>query len=202
MLLSLSTLSVATLGFSTWALTSPLPLENEIIHNSGDILDINSYIKYRNANIFDYCKDGIIVNGQIVNNAEITVPFYINLENSSDVIGNHLNNNDKVIVRTKFKNGSPDITNIFSDFLKSVTISYGKNDFSSDYNILALNTTIDGSSYYTADFDTNLDLNTGKAYFSVKYSFTFPTLEEFNINVYQKLNRGRFWFNFNAEIAL
>lgn len=201
-MMSLLTLSVATLGFSTRILTSPSPIEGKVDTDFGLISDINSYIKYGNANVFDYCKDGVIYDGQIVNDAEITVPFYINLNNPADTIGNHLQNSNRFILRTKFKNGSPDISNIFTEYLKTVTVSYGKNNFSSDYKIVAFNTVFDGIDLCTSNFETDLDLNINTAYFSVKYSFSFPTLEEFNNNVYQKLNRGKFWFNFAAEIAI
>ena len=65
----------------------------------------------------------------------------------------------------------------------------------------AIKRDVDGSKTCKTTFLLSDVLDTSHAYFKVKYSFkNIPVGDEFNSQVYTKLDRGRFWFNFKAEV--
>ena len=202
-ILSLILISCVGVGFSSW-ITGPSNKENADVDASiGNIIDINNYIKYGNAEIFDYCRDGIVKDDTIVSNGEIIIPFVIRLNDTSDKILNHLpNGTTNIIISTIFENGCPKISKIFSDYLQSSFLGFSTSQGITNYNISTQSTEINGSNTYTALFNVATELNSYELYFAIKYSFAFPILDDFNTNIYQNLNRGKFWFNFKAEIKL
>lgn len=199
----LSSASLIGMGFSTWIVGQANISDASVNSSFGGIIDVNNYIKYNKAQIFDFCKHGVVIDEKIVSNGDIIIPFYIDLLNSSDKISNHLPDGTVSIkLKTTYTNGCKDITNLFSQYLKSVALSCNTDNFSTDFNYSALSTSYVESVSHTTEFEIKSGLDNDKLYFNVKYSFSFPTLAEFEENVFKKLNREKLWFNFVAGVEL
>lgn len=169
----------------------------------GSVFDLNSFVQYGEADLFDFCKDGVVKDDRIVETGEIVVPFALELSDPQDTISAHLGTGAQGLsVRTVFRNGCPDIVGLFDTYLTSVAMSVGSDGYSSDYRVLETGRNVEGSLTCASTFalDSEIDLRRDKAFFRVKYAFAFPTMEAFESEVYGKLNRGKFWFNFKAEI--
>lgn len=199
--LLLSNLSLISIGFSTWSIGAVTTGEAQINVSAAGIVDVNSYINYGTATVFDYCRDGIISNDTIVTEGDVIVNFTINLNDSNDRIANHLDGASSFSLATTFTNGSEDVSGIFSAYLDSVTLSASASQNEVNYRLSPTKRDVDGSKTYKTTFLISDVLDTSHAYFKVKYSFKkMPVGDEFNSQVYTKLNRARFWFNFKAEV--
>lgn len=199
--LLLSNLSLISIGFSAWSIGAVTTGEAQINVSAAGIVDVNSYINYGTATVFDYCKDGIISNDTIVTEGDVVVNFTINLNDSSDKIANHLDGAASFSLTTTFTNGSEGVSGIFSTYLDSVTLSASTSQNEVNYRLSPTKRDVDGSETCKTTFLISDVLEASHAYFKVKYSFKkMPVADEFNSQVYAKLNRGRFWFNFKAEV--
>lgn len=199
--LLLSNLSLVSIGFSAWSIGAVTTGEAQINVSAAGIVDVNSYINYGTATVFDYCRDGIVLDGTIVTHGDIIVNFTINLNDSSDKIANHLDGAASFSLTTTFTNGSEGVSGIFSTYLDSVTLSASTSQNEVNYRLSPTKRDVDGSKTCKTTFLISDVLEASHAYFKVKYSFKkMPVADEFNSQVYAKLNRGRFWFNFKAEV--
>lgn len=82
-----------------------------------------------------------------------------------------------------------------------MTLSASTSQNEVNYRLSPTKCDVDGSKTYKTTFLISDVLDTSNAYFRVKYSFkNMPVGDEFNSQVYTKLNHGRFWFNFKAEV--
>lgn len=199
--LLLSNLSLVSIGFSAWSIGAVTTGEAQINVSAAGIVDVNSYINYGTATIFDYCKDGIISNDTIVTNGDVIVNFTINLNDSNDTIANHLDGATSFLLATTFTNGSEEVSAIFSTYLSSVTLSASSSQNDVDYRLSPTKREDDGSKTCKTTFQISDVLDNSHAYFKVKYSFEkMPIGDDFNKQVYAKLNHGSFWFNFKAEV--
>lgn len=199
--LLLSNLSLVSIGFSAWSIGAVTTGEAQIYVSAAGIVDVNSYINYGTATIFDYCKDGIISNDTIVTNGDVIVNFTINLNDSNDTIANHLDGATSFLLATTFTNGSEEVSAIFSTYLSSVTLSASSSQNDVDYRLSPTKREDDGSKTCKTTFQISDVLDSSHAYFKVKYSFEkMPIGDDFNKQVYAKLNHGIFWFNFKAEV--
>ena len=88
--------------------------------SAAGIVDVNNYINYGTATIFNYCKDGIISNDTIVTKGDVIIHFTINLNDSNDRIANHLDGAASFSLATTFSNGSEDVSDIFSAYLDKI----------------------------------------------------------------------------------
>ena len=200
-ILSLILISCVGVGFSSW-ITGPSNKDNANVDtNVGDVIDINNYIKYGTVEIFDYCKHGVINDETIVEKGDVIINFSIELSDSNDKILNHISsvNNDLTIL-TEFSNGSPNVSAIFSTYLQSVDLSVSALEYSNAFDIKPTKNEYDTSKTYNSSFSTNTNLEISKLFFRIKYSFKFPVYTDFNTYVFAKLNRGKFWFDFKAEV--
>ena len=199
--LLLSNLSLVSIGFSAWSIGTVTTAEAQINVSAAGIVDVNNYINYGEATIFNYCKDGIISNDTIVTNGDVIVNFTINLNDSNDTIANHLDGATSFLLATTFTNGSEDMSAIFSTYLSSVTLSASSSQNDVDYRLSPAKREGDGSKTCKTTFQISDVLDSSHAYFKVKYSFEkMPIGDDFNKRVYAKLNHGSFWFNFKAEV--
>lgn len=199
--LLLSNLSLVSIGFSAWSIGAVTTGEAQINVSAAGIVDVNSYINYGTATVFDYCRDGIVLDGTIVTHGDIIVNFTINLNDSNDKIANHLDGAASFLLATTFTNGSEDVSGIFSTYLDGVTLSASASQNEVNYRLSPTKRDVDGSKTCKTTFLISDVLEASHAYFKVKYSFKkMPVGDEFNSQVYTKLNRGRFWFNFKAEV--
>lgn len=64
--LLLSNISLVSIGFSAWSIGASSVGEARLDVSAAGIVDVNNYINYGAATIFNYCKDGIISNDTIV----------------------------------------------------------------------------------------------------------------------------------------
>ena len=165
------------------------------------LVDVNNFINYGTATIFDYCKDGIVQNDTIVSEGDVIVNFSINLNDSNDRIANHLDGAASFLLSTTFANGPEDVSGIFSVYLSNVTLSASSSQNDVNYRLSPTRREDDGSKTCKTTFRISDVLNSSHVYFKVKYSFkNMPIGDDFNSNIYSKLNHGRFWFNFKAEV--
>lgn len=199
--LLLSNISLVSIGFSAWSIGASGVGEAQLDVRAAGIVDVNNYINYGTATVFDYCRDGIISNDTIVTEGDVVVNFTINLNDSNDRIANHLDGAASFSLATTFSNGSEEVSDIFSAYLDSVTLSASASQNEVNYRLSPTKRDVGGSKTYKTTFLISDILDTSHAYFKVKYSFkNMPVGDEFNSQIYTKLNRGRFWFNFKAEV--
>lgn len=197
----LSNISLISIGFSAWSISGINAGETQINVSAAGIVDINNYIDYGEASVFDYCKDGIISDDTIVSEGDAIVNFRIKLNNSNDSIANHIDGATSFMLATTFINGSQNITEIFSTYLDSVKLSVSSTENGTDYRLSPNKREDDGSKTCKTTFEISDCLNESQAFFSVKYSFkNLPIGDDFNSQVYTKLSHGKFWFNFKAEV--
>lgn len=200
-ILLLSNLSLISIGFSAWNIGAVTTTEAQINVSATGIVDVNNYINYGTATVFNYCRDGIISNDTIVNEGDVVVNFTINLNDSNDRIANHLDGAASFSLATTFTNGAIDVSGMFSSYLDSVTLSASASQNEVNYRLSPTKRDVDGSKTYKTTFLISDVLDTSNAYFRVKYSFkNMPVGDEFNSQIYTKLNHGRFWFHFKAEV--
>lgn len=200
-ILLLSNLSLISIGFSAWSIGAVTTAEAQINVSAADIVDVNNYINYGTATIFNYCRDGIISNDTIVTEGDVVVNFTISLKDSNDRIANHLDGAASFSLATTFTNGLNDVSGMFSSYLDSVTLSASASQNEVNYRLSPIKRDVDGSKTYKTTFLISDVLDTRNAYFRVKYSFkNMPVGDEFNSQIYTKLNHGRFLFHFKAEV--
>lgn len=199
--LLLSNLSLISIGFSAWSIGAVTTAEAQINVSAADIVDVNNYINYGTATIFNYCRDGIISNDTIVTEGDVVVNFTISLNDPNDRIANHLDGAASFSLATTFTNGLIDVSGMFSSYLDSVTLSASASQNEVNYRFSPTKRDVDGSKTYKTTFLISDVLDTSNAYFRVKYSFkNMPVGDEFNSQIYTKLNHGKFWFKFKAEV--
>lgn len=200
-ILLLSNLSLISIGFSAWNIGAVTTTEAQINVSATGIVDVNNYINYGTATVFNYCRDGIISNDTIVTEGDVVVNFTINLNDSNDRITNHLDGAASFSLATTFTNGAKDVSGIFSSYLDSVTLSASASQNEVNYRLSPTKRDVDGSKTCKTTFLISDVLDTSHAYFRVKYSFkNMPVGDEFNSQIYTKLNHGKFWFHFKAEV--
>ena len=82
-----------------------------------------------------------------------------------------------------------------------MTLSASASQNEVSYRLSPTKRDVDGSKTCKITFLISDVLDVSHVYFKVKYSFhNMPVGDEFNSQVYSKMNRGRFWFNFKAEV--
>lgn len=210
--LFLSNLSLISIGFSAWSIVGAASAEVEIKVSAADVIDINSYINYENAEIFDFCRDGVVKDdviipgkdssGNSVNNADILVTFKINLPSQNDKISNHINKGaDSFNLKTTFLNKCASFTNLFDQFLKSTSLYMDQSSGESNFNIYPYEKSNESLNYSTR-FNISKGLDSSSISFKQKYTFSFPSGDDFYTQVFSKLNSGRFVFSFKAEVLL
>lgn len=212
-LLFLSNISLISIGFSSWSIGGAVSAEAEIkVSVDADVIDINSYINYENAEIFDFCRDGVVKDdviipgkdssGNAVNNADILVTFKINLPSQNDKISNHINKGaDSFNLETTFLNKCASFTNLFDQFLKSTSLYMDQSSGESNFNIYPYEKSNESLNYSTR-FNISKGLDSSSISFKQKYTFSFPSGDDFYTQVFSKLNSGRFGFSFKAEVLL
>ncbi len=199
--LLLSNISLISVGFSIWSTGGVTTGEAQIDVSAAGIVDINNYISYGAAIIFDYCKDGVIQDGMIVTEGDVIINFTIDLNDSNDKIADHLDGATSFLLSTTFTNGSEDVSEIFSTYLDSVTLSASSSQDDINYGLSPTKRDDDGSKTCKTTFKISDLLDSNNIYFNVKYSFkNLPIGDDFNSQIYSKLNHERFWFNFKAEV--
>ena len=143
--LLLSNISLVSIGFSAWSIGASGAGEAQFDVSAAGIVDVNNYINYGTATIFDYCKDGIISNDTIVTKGDVIINFTINLNDSNDRIANHLDGAASFSLATTFTNGSEDRPSIFSTYLDGVTLSVSVSQNEVNYRLSPTKRDVDGS---------------------------------------------------------
>lgn len=199
--LLLSNISLLSIGFSIWNAGGLTSGEAEVNATTGGLVDINNYINYGSADIFNYCKDGIVLDDTIVSEGDVIVDFTIDLNDSNDKIADHLAGATSFLLATTFTNGSEDVSEIFSSYLNDVTLSASLSQSDVNYRLSPTKREDDGSKTCKTIFQISDVLDSGHIYFKIKYSFkNLPIGDDFNSQIYTKLNHGRFWFDFKVEV--
>lgn len=205
-LLLLSSTCLVSVGLSAWSLGGSIDGNAGLdVSADGKLIDINSYITYEQASIFDFCQDGIVADDTIVAKGDIVIPFKIVLNSASDKISNHLPDNaTSFMLATTYTNKVTNLPNLLNQYLDQNGISFS---VSTSQNTINYNQTADRPSVQTNEYKTTFTVTTGldsyALYFNLKYSFTFPTGADYKTNFYDKLLSGyRFLFNLKAEVEL
>ena len=198
-LLFLTNLSLVLTGFSSWSIG---PLNNPEVNldiTTGKVIDINNYIKYGNADIFEFCKDGVIKDDTLVTTGDIIINFSIEVP-TNEKISDHLpENTNSITIVTNFINKT-DVPTVYNNYKDQILL---KNANSSSYDLVPSNTDIFTSESFKAVFTIDSGFESNSLSFDIKYSFkNFPIGESFNTDFYQKINRNKIWFNFKAEVEL
>lgn len=191
---------MVSVGFSSWSIGGVVgKADAQITINAEDVADINTYIRYSSdAEIFNYCKDGVISDGVIVSNADAIVNFEIALNDSSDQILNHMpKDSSSISIKTEFMTS---YVSFLGTYIQSVSMSISDIGYSNDFSYSSSNNTNDGKTY-TSNFSSSSGLNSSHLYFRVKYSFVFPVGDAFNTNVYTKMANGTLLFVFKAALS-
>lgn len=208
-ILSIASLSLVGVGFSSWLITGKdnptrdTPLDS--IGADGEFSDINKYISYDSKNVFEFCQDGLVDNGRIVDKGKIAIGFSIRTndsikdhlfaESTSFTIATYLYDADKVFLAD---NTDSLFTSYFSTSDK-VQLSISANSNTVNYNTSLEHTTKDNCC--RVSFTVSQSLDEPNLYFSRKYPFVFNN-ETFNKDVYSKLSNGTFKFAFKAEVII
>lgn len=207
MLLLLSSTCLVSVGLSAWSFGGSLSGNGSAgldVGADGRLVDINSYIQYGDAQIFDFCKDGLILDDTIVTSGDIVIPFSIVLDSTTDTLPNHLPNGaTSFSLSTVFTNkvAIPTLLNQYLIAKDAITLNWGISA-----NSLTKTETKNRPASQTDVseniFTINEGLNGHSLYFSLKYSFTFPMESTFKTQIYDKLstNGYRLSFNFKAEV--
>lgn len=205
--LFLSSACLFAVGFSAWTFGGSLSGNGSAVldvNADGKLVDINSYIQYGDAQIFDFCKDGLILDDTIVTSGDIVIPFSIVLDSTTDTLSNHLPNGvTSFSLSTIFTNkvAIPTFLNQYLNEKNAVTLSWGtaaNNLTKTETKNRPTSPTDKSENVFTIDEG----LNGHSLYFSLKYSFTFPTESTFKTEIYDKLstNGYRLSFSFKAEV--
>lgn len=204
--LFLSSACLFAVGFSAWTFGGLVNGNAGLdVNADGKLIDINSYITYEQASIFDFCQDGIVADDTIVAKGDIVIPFKIVLNSASDKISNHLPDNaTSFMLATTYTNKVTNLPNLLNQYLDQNGISFS---VSTSQNIVNYSQTADRPNVQTNEHKTTFTVTTGldgyALYFNLKYSFTFPTGADYKTNFYDKLLSGyRFLFNLKAEVEL
>lgn len=200
-LLLLCGASVSAVGFSAWRLLSLREVDGNVSVNVDDVVDINSYITYgTDAEVFNFCKDGVIDDGQIISSGDIVINFKIDLEDTADKISNHLEGSSTSFkLVTTFSHDYSDFDSLLGTYLKTVSMGVDASEVA-DFRMTP-NYSETASTSYKSNFDISTGLEGSILNFKVKYSFSFPT-STFNTDVYSKLSDDRLVFSFKAEVEL
>lgn len=198
-LLLLSNISLISVGFSAWSIGTVGSAEIPITVAVEDVIDINRYIHYSNeADIFEFCRDGIMSDGMIVPNGDAIVNFEVVLDDASDKMRNHLSDGaSSISIKTSFITGN---ISFLAPYLDSVSLSVSDIGFSDSFAFTSSDNQNDGRTF-DSNFHSSIGLDSSHLYFRTKFSFKFPTGDDFYSNVYTKMNGNRFFFSFKAVLS-
>lgn len=200
-LLLLCSVSLLSVGFSTWYYGVDSKGEGTVQIEIADTVDKNSFITFDgDAEVFDFCKYGIIdeENEMIAYKGDIIVGFSINVSYLNDSVKTYFSTElTDFDLSTTFSHKYNDFDNLLNSYLKSVSLGVSATEISS-YDITPISNTASSSSY-KSDFDLTPDLTAETLYFKVKYSFEFPQ-SSFETDVYSKITHNDLVFYFGAEV--
>lgn len=186
-------------GFSSWSIGPLNNPEANLDITTGKIIDINNYIKYGNADIFEFCKDGVIKDDTLVTSGDIIINFSIEVPANEKILDHLPENTNSISIVTNFINKT-DVPTVYNNYKDQILL---KNANSSTYDLVPSNTDILTSESFKAIFTIDSGFESNSLSFNIKYSFkNFPIGESFNTDFYQKINRNKIWFNFKAEVEL
>lgn len=202
---ALSTLSMVSVGFSTWAITGTASGYGQVDVIADDVADINRWFYYDySPSIDDFGPEGFI--DSTPTEGYIKMPFQIRIDNSSII--DHLPNN------TSSLTFSASLINVNSsiNFFDYVSISEATLEYSNDessYNKSFSKGVIskeskDKTNSYQWDHEFLIDsfpyLNEAFVAFQIKYKITF-TITDFNTNIFNKLDEDQ-TLNFSFKVGL
>ena len=207
-LLLLSSTCLVSVGLSAWSFGGSMDGNAGLdVSADGKLIDINTHIYYadkKDVTIFDFCKDGVVSDGQIMTTGEVTVPFKIDLTDSNDKIRNHLPDGvSSFKLSTAYTNGIVNIPTFLDNYLdtNNIKLSVSTSANNINFNVAPVEKNSLSGAYKTSFMINDLDVSC--LYFNVKYPFhNFPVSDAFKTNIFDKLTGGRFLFNFKAEVEL
>ncbi len=201
-LLLLCSVSLLSVGFSTWYSGADAKGEGTVQIEIADTVDKNSFITFdKTAEVFDFCIYGIIdeENEMIAYQGDIIVGFSIDVTYLKDSVKTYFSTElTDFDLSTTFSHKYSDFDNLLNSYLKSVSLGMSATEVAS-YDITSTSNTSSSSSY-KSDFDLTPDLTAEKLYFKVKYSFEFPQ-GTFETDVYNKITHKDLVFYFGAEVV-
>lgn len=198
-LLFLTNLSLVLTGFSSWSIGPLNNPEANLDITTGKVIDINNYIKYGNADIFEFCKDGVIKDDTLVTTGDIIINFSIEVPANEKILDHLPENTNSISIVTNFINKT-DVPTVYNNYKDQILL---KNANSPTYDLVPSNTDILTSESFKAVFKIDSGFESNSLSFNIKYSFkNFPIGESFNTDFYKKISRNKIWFNFKVEVEL
>lgn len=147
-LLFLTNLSLVLTGFSSWSIGPLNNPEANLDITTGKVIDINNYIKYGNADIFEFCKDGVIKDDTLVTSGDIIINFSIEVPANEKILDHLPENTNSISIVTNFINKT-DVPAVYNNYKDQILL---KNANSSTYDLVPLNTDILTSESFKAIF--------------------------------------------------
>ena len=211
-ILALVSLSLVGVGFSSWLITgkgSPsrdAPLDS--IGADGDFSDINKFIKYdkRSSSVFEFCQDGLIKNGMIVDDGEVKINFSIETQSS---IKDHLFKDSSLLTLQTFlydknnifySNGTDSLFTTF--FSKKSKVQVGVSNDKLNVQYSEASDILASENYCKVIMNIPQEyLDNKNLYFYRKYPFVFDS-EQFKEKIFSKLQNQTLEFSFKAEAIL
>ncbi len=200
-LLLLCSISLLSVGFSTWYSGTDSKGEGTVEIEIADTVDKNLFITFdKTADVFQYCKYGIIdeKNEMIVYTGDIIVGFSIDVNYLKDSAKTYFSIDlTDFDLSVTFSHKYSDFDNLLKSYLKSVSLGMSTSEVTA-YDITPTSNTATSTSYKSG-FDFTPDLTAETLYFKVKYSFEFPQ-STFETDVYNKITHTDLVFYIDAEV--
>ncbi len=204
-LLLLCSLSLFSVGFSTWYTGANSSKEGTVNIEIADTINkVNDFITFdKTADVFKFCQYGIIdeTNEMIIYTGDITVGFSVDvntLKNSAKTyFSKDLTDFD---ISATISHSYTDFDNLLSpnSYLKSVSLGMSTTSEVSSFDISSSSDKSSNTSYQST-FDITPDMTKDTLYFKLKYSFEFPQ-DTFKTNVYDKITHNDLVFKLNVEV--
>lgn len=199
-ILTLCMLTLVSVGFSSWIVTTPsATIDADGYLEADSIIDNRNYITNTASTEFEYTELGFMKDGVFSKVGEMTVTYEIKLANCKQYfidLGEECTSLT-LEVKTKYSDDISATYNIFNNEILEVTYNVG-----TDYlheGLISTNDTNQNISKITLT-----DLTNNSFYITFKYSFTVNPGTTFKNSVYSGLlqnNQGKEIFAFSAKLT-
>ncbi len=203
-LLLLCSVSLISVGFSSWYSGIGSDQSADVNIEVGDVKELGPFITYDDSmEMFEFCEDGVVDRKEemISSKGDVYMGFQLNVTNLKEALKTYYSVDsltDFYITTTLSHDYS--LSALFSTYLKSATLGMSASDVST-YDISPITDPTIASKSYTTKFSCTLSDSTIESLnFKVKYSFDFNN--EFKSKVYPQLSHNAFTFTFKAEVGV
>ncbi len=216
-LLLLCSVSLISVGFSSWYSGIGSDQSADVNIEIGDVVDKNSFFTFEgDTTTFEYIDTALVINDiadPSYNTAYISIPFQMDASKDNKKIKDYLGtDSNQVSIRTVL------VDNTTNHPVFSVgTVTEGKLVYTTTDNTKETDTDFSGSEVitsttpYTATNQSGIDFTISdfssyfeesKVYFKVQLKLTFTYTNSFKTDIYDKLDDGKFNFSFKAGVII